>query len=154
MLSLWGNACDNVIKPIQTMQNRIIRNMYKFDRLENRVTMYKKVAADNIFPVRAMNFINTSSFIFQCRCNSIHTNFSLSSNRSARNKLELRSSTAKNSIGKKDILHFGINAYNSLPQQIKKSVHIHAFKFHLRHHVSSDEFLAKCFDGSYLRSYG
>ena len=154
MITIWGNACDTVIKPIQTMQNRMLRNMYGFNRLDNRIEMYKKLTADNIFPIRAMNFVNTACFIFMCRNRSIHTNIAFECNKGARTKMNLRPSSAKNNYGRKDIHHFGVNVYNNLPLQIRKAVHIHSFKFQSRKFVSNEEFLSKCFNNSYLKSFG
>jgi len=104
MVMIWGNACDTVIKPIQTIQNRMIRNMYEFDRLQNRIEMYKKVADENILPIRAMNFLSTASFIYMCRSKSIHTKLTFESYRGIRSRMTLRPTAAKNNLGKKRYL--------------------------------------------------
>jgi hypothetical protein len=154
MITVWGNACDNVIKPIQVIQNRIVRNMYGFDRYENRVAMYKEVSKDNILPVRAMNFCNTACFMFQCKNKSIHSNLTFDPNKGTRTRMMLKSTAAKNNFGKKDIHHFGVNIFNNLPIQIRKAVHIHSFKFQVRQYVSSEKFLLQCFDNGYLKAFG
>ncbi|KAL7043779.1 hypothetical protein ACKWTF_001658 [Chironomus riparius] len=132
----------------------MLRNMYGFERLDNRVKMFMKVAKDNILPVRALNYLNTACLIFLCRNKSVHNNLVFERNRMVRNTMSLRSAAAKNSFGKKDIDHFGVNIYNNLPIQIRKSVHIHAFKYHVRRFISNDQFMSKYFNNSYLKSFG
>jgi hypothetical protein len=154
MVMLWGNACDTVIKPIQIIQNRMIRNMYGLDRMHNRVTMYKDLAQDNILPIRAMNFLNTASFVFSCRNRSIHTNLIFESNKGSRTRMNLRVIAAKSKFGKKDIHNFGVNVFNYLPLQIRKAVHIHSFKFHVKQFLSDEKFLSQCFDNGYLKLFG
>ena len=127
MNPIWGTACDNVIQPIQVIQNRIVRNMYGFDRRLDNAIMYEQLTLDNIFPIRAINYITTASFIYSCRKRSIHSNISFELNQLERHRMTLRTATAKNNIGKKDIKHFGVNIYNNLPDNIKKQcIFIHS----------------------------
>ena len=154
MLNIWGTACDNIIKPIQIIQNRMIRNLYGFDRRDNRSGMYMRVTHDNIIPIRAMNFLNTASFVYSCKRNLIHNNISFEVNVMERNLLNLRPAASRNSYGRKNIQHFGVNIYNQLPVRIKKAIHIHSFKSQVRQFMSTTEFLDICFDGRYLRTYG
>jgi hypothetical protein len=153
MVMLWGNACDTVIKPIQTVQNRMLRNMYGLDRMHNRVTMYKNIAPDNVLPIRAMNFLKTASFIFMCRNRSTHSNLIFESSKGIRTRSNLRSASARSCVGRKDILHFGVNLYNYLPLQIRKAVHVHSFKFQVKQFLSSEKFLSQCFDNGYLKLF-
>ncbi|KAL7018435.1 hypothetical protein ACKWTF_010753 [Chironomus riparius] len=116
--------------------------------------MFKKVNHENILPVRAMNFLNTASFIYSCRNKSIHSNINFERNQGKRNQMDLRSTTAKNNFGRKDIHHFGVNIYNYLPIAIRKAVHIHSFKNQVRRFVASEEFLSSCFSNDYLKTFG
>lgn len=154
MINIWGNACDTVISPIQIIQNRVIRNIYGFDRLHGRIDMFKSIINDRILPIRAMNFLSTASFMFLCQKNAIHSNFEFERNIGRRSGKALRSSATKNNYGKKDIHHFGVNIYNSLPTETRNAIHIHAFKFLVRQYVASDDFLSCCFDNGYLKSFG
>lgn len=158
LISIWGNACDNIIKPIQIMQNRMIRNIFGFDRRDDRTEMYLSISHHNIIPIRAMHFLSTASFVFSCRRRMIHSNISFETNVMERNRMQLRTSAARKSYGKKDIKHFGVNIYNNLPVQIKRAFHIHMFKSQVRQFMASQDFLNLCFDdrpgNSYLRAFG
>ena len=48
---IWGAACDNVIKPLQSIQNRALRSVFNLKRETSRVEMYTH-KTENCLPIR------------------------------------------------------------------------------------------------------
>jgi exonuclease III len=157
MSPVWSNASDTIIKPLQVIQNRALRNVFDLDRLTNRVRMYLDLV-ENCLPIRAIGFLNTSSYIYGALHNLIHTNLRfdrVSSQRSQRRpQAILKEELSKSNFGRKSITSFGVKLFNFIPNDIKALRHMHAFKWALRCHLRHEKFLEHCFTNDYLRKFG
>ena len=154
MSPIYGSACDTVIKSLQIIQNRTLRNIFGLDRMENRIYMYTHLV-ENCLPIRALHFVNTACFIYGNIHNCIHTNISLDKiGGRSRSSGRLRSVMAKTNYGKKDVMSIGINIFNSIPKDIQTLKTLPAFKWALKCHVRNDLFMSKCFDSSYFKDIG
>jgi hypothetical protein len=154
MSQVYGNACDTVLKPLQTIQNRTLRNVFGLDRMENRINMYTHLV-ENCLPIRAIHYINTACYIYGNIHKNIHTNIPIEKSVTrGRSAARLRPVIGKTNYGKKDILSFGINIFNSIPNDIKTLKTLSSFKWALKCHIRNETFMSKCFDSSYFKEFG
>jgi len=151
---IWGSASDTALKSLQVIQNRALRNVYCLDRLENRVQMYHH-QVDNFLPIRALFFVNTAAFIYNCLKRNYHTNlsFKFTIPRSSRSRKYIKPQISKTQYGSRRISSIGPKIYNELPDQIQKSHHIHSFKRAVKAHARDENFLEICFNGQFLSKY-
>jgi hypothetical protein len=153
MISVWGSANDNVITPLQVIQNRALRNVFGIERLANRTQMYVG-SVENCLPIRALHYVQSASYIY-CNINrASHTNIILETNSlRGRYSNELRPATTRTNYGKRDITCIGVNIYNSVPKNIQVICSAVGFKSAPRCHIRTEEFLARCFNNNYLRIF-
>lgn len=138
------------------MQNRALRHVYNIDLLENRVEMYSH-QIQNCLPVRAIIFVNTATYVFNNLANNIHTNIAFDRNvlnSRTRRAGQLIKSQSKTNYGQKRISNFGVGIFNSIPQAIKYSPHMHAFKWTLKCHIRNEEMMSTFLSGKFLKTFG
>jgi hypothetical protein len=152
MILLYGTACDSVIKPLQIIQNRALRNVFNIDRMENRVNMYTHLV-ENCLPLRALHYVSTASYIYSNLNKSIHTNVVIESSRTrGRNARQLQPSIARTNYGKKNITTIGVNIFNSIPNDIRSLKTSQVFKWALKCHIRNEEFISTCFNNNYFQN--
>jgi hypothetical protein len=156
MNTLWGNACENVIKPLQSIQNRALRSVFNLERRFNRIKMYSH-HVENCLPIRGINYLLTSTYIYKNLHGNILSNIKLSKtiNRRGRSSQqnEIQCSSSNSHYGHKSITSFGVKIFNNLPTDLKNLKHPAAFKWALRCHLRKESFLSSCFSNDYLRRY-
>lgn len=154
LITVWGSACDNVIKPIQCIQNRTLRNVFGLDRRTPKVVMYAH-KVERILPIRALHYLNTAAFMYDVVNKNIHSSIVVDKNNcKGRRANKLKSSAHKTNIGKKRITCIGSHIYNKIPDDIKHLRYNKAFKWALSCHIRTEHFLQDCFDVKYLQKYG
>ena len=156
MSIIYGTASDKTINRIQKIQNRALRSVFGIDFLENRVTMYAHLV-QNCLPIRAINFVNTATYIYNNLNQKIHTNIAFDKyiiSSRTRRAGELKKSESKTNYGQKNIRSLGVTIYNRIPQEIKFLPHMHAFKWALKCHIRNEEMMQMCFSGEYLKTFG
>jgi len=156
MSVLYGTACDKVINSIQKIQNRALRNVFNINLLENRVNMYTH-QVQNCLLVRAINFVNSATYLYNNLSKKIHTNIVFSkvtSSSRTRKAGELIRSQSRTNYGHKRITSFGVGIFNVIPQDIKNLPHMHAFKWALKCHIRNEEMMSTCLSGDYLKTFG
>lgn len=153
---IWGTACDNIIKPLQSIQNRALRSVFNLDKRHNRTDMYTH-KTENCRPIRALNLLLTATYIHKCLNGFSHSNikYTYTSHRRGRssNNKELQISTSKTNYGHKSITSMGIKLYNSLPTDLKELKSPATFKWALRCHIRNESFMTSCFSNEYLKRY-
>ncbi|KAG5685129.1 hypothetical protein PVAND_014324 [Polypedilum vanderplanki] len=156
MSSIWGSASNTIIKNIQIIQNRALRNVFNLDRRENRVNMYTHLVSDCL-PIRAINYVCTATIIYNILNKKVHSNISfnsqLSGSRSLRNKDVLRTSNIKTHNGSKSINFLGVHIYNNIDKEIKNLKFSHAFKLALKCSIRNEGFIKLCFSNDYLSTF-
>lgn len=63
MVSIWGSTSHSIIEPLQVLQNRAIRNVFRMESRKNRVEMYIET---KILPIRALCVFRIVTFIHKC----------------------------------------------------------------------------------------
>ena len=126
MSSIWPLTNNSIIEPVQVLQNRAIRNVFKFDRLQNRAEMYNKV---QILPIKALGLMSITKYMFMCLRGETLLNFKFEKQGgSTRNSSNLRMPKPRNSYGRRCFSYAGPLIYNKLPQDIKKSTNKYQLK--------------------------
>jgi hypothetical protein len=153
---IWGTANDNIIKDLQTLQNRALRNVFNLDPRCNRVAMYTHLI-ENILPIRAINFVNTSGMIYKIIHKKLMSNLIFewkTIGRITRNKKrELKVVNAKSTFGSRRIVNYGSKIFNATPTDIQNLPHFHAFKWALKCSVRKEEFIEACLSHSFLHRF-
>lgn len=154
MLPVWGSASNAAIDSLQIMQNRALRNIYKLDRLHNRTSMYKE-KVEQFLPIRAMFFVNTTVLIYKCIHQKIHTNlsFTIVNTESTRSDSYLRPMRARTLYGTRSIASIGPKMFNDVPKNIQNLHHVHSFRWNLKRHIRTEEFIQSCFTNDFLSKY-
>lgn len=151
MLTVWGCASDELMKPLQIIQNRALRNVYNLDRLLNREVMYFR-HVENCLPLRCLHFLKSSSFVYDCMNHKIHTNisFSVLPMRTNRREPQLSLSRVRTMHGRKCLSFMTAKIYNNVPHDIKLLRTSAAFRWALKCHLRSQSSLSIAFNGEYL----
>jgi hypothetical protein len=156
MNSIWGTACDNAIKPLQSIQNRALRSVFNLERYANRTDMYTH-KTENCLPIRGLNFMLTATYIYKNIHGHTHSNikFTHNSNRRGRSSQhkELQCTASNTHYGHKSITSFGVKVFNSLPIDLKNLKHPAAFKWALRCYIRNENFMSSCFTNDYLKRF-
>ena len=154
MVQVWGVASDSVIKPLQVIQNRAVRNVFNIDRLENRINMYTHLV-QNCLPIRALHYVSTATYVYSNIHKLIHTNLVIQkSNSRGRNAGRLSPATSRTNYGKKNIKSIGANIFNNIPNDVKTLKSAAAFKWSLKCQIRTEIFMSNCFSNNYLKNYG
>lgn len=130
MIALWGTATNSTINPLQTLQNRAIRNVYRMDLSVKRIEIYKST---QILPIRALCFSRIAEFIHKCTNNLTLTalTFPQCGGRT-RQKNSLHVKKSKNKFGRLNINCIGPKIYNKIPKEITSTCSTHSFKKKLK----------------------
>lgn len=130
LISVWGSTNVSHLKPLQIMQNKIIKCIHKLPYLEPSVNLYKPYGYLNLnglyklktcIFIKSINEGNKNSNITLKKKNSIHQH-------NTRENNHFIPKSIKSNFGKRSILHNGILNYNSLPENIKVIKNLNLFK--------------------------
>lgn len=141
MVSIWGSAAKNKLKPLQSIQNRCIKAVYNKDRLFSTETLYTE-ADLSILPIMALKEIQTVCNMHNLLHNQqAHHNIVLSQRDDphyTRNRDQLFVSRCRTETGKKSFNYYGKTRYNLLPSSIKNQLNFQKFKQLVKSHVKAD----------------
>jgi len=136
-ITIWGSSNDNIIKPLQVIQNKVIRAICGADRLSSSAPLYKSSKLFNIriiYKFMARKNVRKSLMIsrdeFSLQRNSHKT-------RQVQNRM-LSVPFARSSHTLQSISFSCPRTYNSLPTTIKESIIFPTFKYRSKKHLQSD----------------
>lgn len=118
---IWGSAANRSIKPLQVLQNRCLKFIFRLTHQCPSVDLY---ALCNILPLKGIYCQQTCNFVKSVISeNEYHTIvFDVANHgHDTRNSNNLYYSTARNNFGKFKISSRGPCLFNALPQEIKES---------------------------------
>jgi hypothetical protein len=148
MVAMWGSASNLVVEPVQVLQNRAVRSVYRLNHLHNRVLMYQN---SKILHVRALCVMRIAKFMFLARKGDTLHNFKFNRlggvTRGANN---LRTTTAKTSHGKRNITFIGPHIYNALPIDITKAQTKYQFRHKMKQLLLETHMNDKLLNGNFL----
>lgn len=129
---LYGAASDEMIKRLQTLQNRALRHVHKLKYDFNTERLFKEYAK-NVLPVKGMLCLSSCLILHKMRCGIITSNIPLSINDNG-----LRSD-GKFCIGnfklrclKFDLSRRGAKIYNNIPSNVTSILIVDNFKYRLK----------------------
>jgi hypothetical protein len=137
LLPIWGSAPDVYLKCLQVLQNKAIKYMkfLPFDTPSSSLyngsflSMHQLYVYESIFLIHKMRW----NLI---KCNfPIITNFDVT-RRNTRSASLLRVPNFLIHNAQKTVFYKGLNYYNSLPNELKDTLHLTAFKTKLKDYVS------------------
>jgi hypothetical protein len=153
MISIWGAANESIIKPLQIIQNRALRNVFGVGRLTNRIEMYMNDVEDCL-PIRALHFVQSANYVYCIVNQAIHTNLQINtSNSTGRHAHELRTTTSKTNYGRRMITSLGVHIFNRVPREIQVISSAASFRWNLKRYVMNEEFISTCFSSQYVQKY-
>lgn len=153
LVTLWGNSTDSIIKPLQVLQNRALRNVYGLDRLTSRVVMYTNLV-NNFLPIRGLCYMQTAAFVYNVMHDKIHSNIKFEANIiETRQKGDLKSRKSRTSYGRRSIQAFGPKIYNEVPSFMKNLPHVHSFKYHLKKTIKTEEYISMFLSSAFSEKF-
>ena len=138
--SLWGNTYGNTLKPLKTIQKRVIRTITSSGRYTHTAPLFDQL---KIFDVKKTNTFYSALYVYKCVNNIlyINNNFSFAvetHNRDLRDPLRLRGPRWGSKQRQQYIGCHGCNAWNSLPLNIRASDSLTIFKRRLKDFVLNE----------------
>ena len=135
-ISAWGATCDTILKPLQVLQNRILRNICGLNRRASTVPVFRE---HRLLNIRAIYCYITASYIYKDLNginfhNFCHRRVSGMLTRSDdSNFLILHSTNILNS--RQSVRYHGVELFNALPLCIRNSNSLNSFKLSLKRHL-------------------
>ena len=132
--SLWGNTFLSTLKPLITVQKRVIRTITSTSRYTHSAPLFEQL---QIFDIKQINTYYTALYVYKCINNILYndTIFSFSvetHNRDLRDPLRLRVPRCASTQRQQYIRCHGCNVWNSLPLIIRNSESLRIFKTRLK----------------------
>ena len=121
MVSVWSNAPIAYLKRLQTLQNRILKIIYRKPILTPTVTLFSEHVED-ILPIKGMQVLATCKFVKQSIQGSIHCNLLFPRQpgiENSRDPYKLIRCRALTGWGLQRIAFQGPTFYNNLPLEIR-----------------------------------
>lgn len=133
---VWGFCVDKIVRPIQILQNRALKHVFKVPFLHGTEELFNG-PAKGILPIKGIMLQMTLTFIYKTVNNKIHTNikFPIIQSRTRQNHQLQRNSPSKTNYGKRDIKTIAPIIYNKLPDDIKNATSVNCFKFRVKKHL-------------------
>lgn len=144
---IWGNTSQTLLKPLETLQNRAIRNIYNLPYRTHRAQMYKET---RIMPLQMSRDMNTIIYTHNIMNNRIKTNTRITTNNdihsyNTRNRTNMHTESINtHRYGKTALNHQMINLYNQLPKHLKEEMRPTIFKKQLQVHLISNMKVNNC----------
>lgn len=131
---IWGNSCLEYKKPIELLQRRALKYVFKLPMRFSSDLLFKEYAS-NVLNVQSLFISGICKYMFE----SIHAiSYSTvvfkrsSHNYSTRNRDQLKRPLVSSLYGSKSISFIGPTLFNKLPNDIRLSFSLTSFKFRLK----------------------
>lgn len=136
LISIWGSTNNIILKPLNILQNKIIKCIHRLPYLEPTINLYKPLGyfdINNLYKLKTCIFIH--SLILREKNSNIQINMvnDLHTYNTRQIKL-LQTIPIKSNFGMRSLMYIGIKIYNKLPTNIKEIKKISLFKIHLKRH--------------------
>ena len=135
-ISTWGATCDTILKPLQILQNRILRSICGLNRRTSTAPVFREHGLLNISEI--YHYI-TASYIYKDLNGINFHDFSyrqvagMLTRSDDGNFLSLHSTNILNS--RQSVRYRGIELYNAIPLRIRNSGSFNSFKFGLKQYL-------------------
>lgn len=133
---IWGFCNDTLVKPIQTLQNKILKYVFKLPSTFNTQQLFEG-PAKGILPVKGIILQLTLTFIYKAINKKIHTNikFPINNSNTRQNQQLKHFTTTKTNYGKRGINFVAPKIFNKLPMEVRKSHSVGSFKYRAKQYL-------------------
>ena len=136
---IWGNSCNNHLKPLVIAQKRIVKTLTYHNRSYSSEILYKEY---NLLNIHKINLYSLCIFVFK----NIHSqlsdiefvNSAAMHNYNIRDNHRLTLPSIGSSQSQKSVKYSGASAWNDLPVNIRSINSIVIFKKQLKEYLISD----------------
>lgn len=138
---IYTNASDSLLKPLQVLQNRALKIIYRLPPTFHTDELYQQVAK-NVLPVKGLGVFQVCTFVHKHLKGELHSNVKFerhsTHHRTRRNATSnLKSSKARTSHGATSVMCQGPRLYNMIPEDIRQTDSTQLFKSKLKTHLIS-----------------
>lgn len=129
-LPIWSNCSGKITNSVQSLQNKAIKSLFNFNRLERTKKIYKLTGN---LQIKDLTYIARNTLIFKILNNKIKNNFHLEPNAVVHNHHtrtinNIHLNSVRTNKGRQGV-YFGLaREYNKLPNYVKDSRTTAAFK--------------------------
>lgn len=137
MVIIYGYKCTNVLKPLQSMQNKALKVIHSLPATYSTHSLYNDVCKP-IMPIHVLYKYQVLLYIFKSLNNIGYHTINFLQNQSAfntRNQQNLRVPRCRLETTKQRIEYKGIIEYNQLPATLKNHSRISLYKKYLKEHL-------------------
>lgn len=131
LVSIWGAAAKSRLKPLQSVQNRCLKVIYKLPRLHPTMELYKN-SPSSVLPIPALRELQCLVQLHNNMYNqTAHYNQNLdrtSHGYSLRNAVVLVTARTNTEMAKRSVSNFSKKSFNSLPVSLKLEQNARKFK--------------------------
>lgn len=141
LIEIWGNASNTKISEIQILQNKIIKLLFNYHYLTSTKKIYNET---NIMNIKSLYRYNTCILIRKIINKNIHTNITLTKQKSVTARSTRRASflvlpKPRTNYGKTMITFEGAQLYNRLPAHVKNENSFNIFKKKLAEYIVANQ---------------
>lgn len=135
---IWGPAYKTKLKKIQSIQNKAIKNLFNYERKENRKFIHTE---HNILPILYLLLINQATHIHNIKNQLSHSNTQIKTNthqHNTRNRDNIKINiTRTTNYGTNSTLNAATKTYNTLPSTLR-TLDKRSFKFTIKSHYYNE----------------
>lgn len=125
---LFGVAAKKSLKPLQVIQNRALKHVFKLDSSHSTISLFTDYAK-NILPIKGITFLTSVIFVHKMKLKISGTNLTVDSKvNNRRSNGEIIPSSFSTNYLKRDISFHGYKIYNNLSRNVKNETNLHKFK--------------------------
>lgn len=137
LISVWGTAGRSLLKPLQTLQNRAIKNIYRLPMRFPTHQLYCSKKMFNLENIYIFKILLSTHYIVMKNKRSLiqFVNVSEVHNHQTRQRHNLYLPKIKSNTGQKSIFHDGVKLYNRLPQYLKSIPSKISFRKRLKQYI-------------------
>lgn len=130
MIEIWGAAAMTILRSIQVIQNRAIRNIFNLPYMTSRLQLYSN-PRNNTLPIRGIHESALAEFVYKRRKCLVLSELHFETSNHAyesRNGCLIRKPFCRLSLTQRRVSFAGPSVFNRLPDQCKLSNRLSSFK--------------------------
>ena len=137
MNSIWGNAPQNTLRPLQVLQNKVLKIIKKLPLLHPTYLLYD----NKTLSLKGLYFYEILNFIYKVKNNLIKCNIDLRlvsdmHQQNTRSRQNFYISAVQNNLSFKNVFNLGPIIFNTLPAGLKNEESYIIFKRELKKYIN------------------
>ena len=132
LAGLWGSAAKYVIKPLQILQKRCLKHVFKLPQRHPTSDLFSNYAV-NVLNVQSLYKLSVCKFVHDCKNDTAYHTINFHKHRfETRSDEAFTIPYARTKIGSNAISRSGPTLYNKLPREIMNIMNIRKFNAALK----------------------